>query len=96
MATSIAPLASPPQDTAARCSCPRPRRSSLEIDLADLGEHRFKDLGAPERVYQLGDGEFPALKSLFRTNLPVPTTPFLGRERELAEVVGLLGKAHAC
>jgi predicted ATPase/class 3 adenylate cyclase len=61
-----------------------------EIELLDLGEHRFKDLGAPERVYQLGRGEFPALKSLFRTNLPVPTTPFLGRERELGEVVGLL------
>jgi predicted ATPase/class 3 adenylate cyclase len=63
---------------------------SGKLLLGDLGEHRFKDLGAPERVYQLGEGEFPALKSLFRTNLPVPTTPFLGRERELAEVVGLL------
>ena len=30
--------------------------------------------------------EFPPLKSLYRTNLPVPATPFLGRERELAEV----------
>jgi predicted ATPase/class 3 adenylate cyclase len=58
--------------------------------LRDLGEHRFKDLAAPERVYQLGDGEFPPLKSLYRTNLPVPTTPFLGRERELAEVVELV------
>jgi predicted ATPase/class 3 adenylate cyclase len=66
----------------------------VETVLTDLGEHRFKDLGAPERVYQLGDGEFPALKSLFRTNLPVPTTPFLGRERELVEVVGLLGSAR--
>jgi predicted ATPase/class 3 adenylate cyclase len=62
-----------------------------ETDLLDLGEHRLKDLSAPERVYQLGDGEFPPLKSLCRTNLPVPATPFLGRERELAEVVGLLG-----
>ena len=62
----------------------------VEIELTDLGEHRFKDLGAPERVYQLGGGDFPALKSLFRTNLPVPTTPFLGRERELVDVVGLL------
>jgi predicted ATPase len=62
----------------------------IELALTDLGAHRFKDLGAPERVYQLGDGEFPALKSLYCTNLPVPTTPFLGRERELAEVVGLL------
>jgi predicted ATPase/class 3 adenylate cyclase len=62
----------------------------VELELTDLGEHRFKDLGAPERVYQLGHGEFPTLKSLYRTNLPVPSTPFLGRERELSEVVGLL------
>ncbi len=58
--------------------------------LLDLGEHRLKDLSAPERIYQLGDGEFPALKSLYRTNLPVPATPFLGREGELAEVLSLL------
>ncbi|HUG64963.1 MAG TPA: adenylate/guanylate cyclase domain-containing protein, partial [Gaiellaceae bacterium] len=58
--------------------------------LTDLGEHRLKDLSAPERVYQLGDGDFPALKSLYRTNLPVPTTPFFGREAELAEVLSLL------
>jgi predicted ATPase/class 3 adenylate cyclase len=62
----------------------------VEVELTDLGEHRFKDLGAPERIYQLGDGEFPVLRSLYRTNLPVPATPFLGRERELVEVVGLL------
>lgn len=63
----------------------------VQIKLTDLGEHRFKDLSAAERIYQLGDGQFPPLKSLYRTNLPVPTTPFVGRERELAEVVGLLG-----
>ena len=59
-------------------------------DLRDLGEHRLKDLSAPERIYQLGDGEFPPLKTLYRTNLPVPATPFLGRDRELAEVFELL------
>ncbi len=58
--------------------------------LRDLGEHRFKDLSAPERVYQLGDGDFPALNSLYRTNLPVPATPFLGRVQELGEVVEVL------
>ena len=62
----------------------------VELELTDLGEHRFKDLAAPERVYQLGAGDFPALKSLYRTNLPIPSTPFLGRERELSEVVDLL------
>ncbi|MGH3079311.1 MAG: ATP-binding protein, partial [Gaiellaceae bacterium] len=59
-------------------------------DLIDLGEHRFKDLAAPERVFQLGDRVFPSLQSLRQTNLPTPATPFLGRERELAEVVELL------
>ena len=49
------------------------------VELVDLGEHRLKDLSAPVRLYQLGDGEFPALAALYRTNLPVPATPFLGR-----------------
>nr|MBA2641800.1 hypothetical protein [Actinomycetota bacterium] len=60
--------------------------------LRDLGEHRFKDLSAPERVYQLGEEDFPPLKSLYQTNLPVPATSFLGRERELSEVVELLAR----
>lgn len=60
-------------------------------DVRDLGEHRLKDLSAPERIYQLGNGEFPALRALFATNLPVPLTPFIGREREVAEAVALLG-----
>ena len=58
--------------------------------LRDLGEHRFKDLSAPERVYQVGSDEFSPLKTLYRTNLPVPATPFLGRKTELAEVVELV------
>ena len=67
----------------------------VENELRDLGEHRLKDLSAPERIYQLGEGDFPALKSLYRTNLPVPATPFLGRERELGEVVALLAMQDA-
>jgi predicted ATPase/class 3 adenylate cyclase len=62
--------------------------------LRDLGEHRLKDLSAPERIYQLGVEEFPPLKSLYRTNLPIPATPFLGREHELAEVRVLLEDAR--
>jgi len=54
--------------------------------LRDLGQHRLKDLTAAERIYQLGDGEFPPLKSLNRTNLPVASTALIGRERELAEL----------
>ena len=59
-------------------------------DLRDLGEHRLKDLSAPERIWQLGNTEFPRLKTLYQTNLPVPATPFVGRERELAEASDLL------
>jgi predicted ATPase len=61
-----------------------------DADVRDLGEHRLKDLSAPERLFQLGATEFPRLKTLYQTNLPVPATPFLGRERELDEVVRLL------
>ena len=78
----------------------RPRRSGARLGgdrgprrasgLRDLGEHRLKDLARRERMYQLGDGEFPPLRSLQRTNLPVPATPFVGRERELAEAGALL------
>jgi predicted ATPase len=62
--------------------------------LLDLGEHRLKDLRAPERIYQLGEEDFPSLKSLYRTNLPIPATPFVGREHELAEVCGLMKDAR--
>ena len=64
--------------------------SLVDGELRDLGEHRFKDLLAAERVYQLGSREFPPLKSLSRTNLPVAAWPLLGRERELEEIRGLV------
>jgi predicted ATPase len=60
--------------------------------LRDLGEHRLKDLAAPERLYQLGDRDFPPLKTLYQTNLPIPATPFLGRERELEELQALISR----
>jgi predicted ATPase len=56
----------------------------------DLGEHRLKDLSAPQRLYQLGEGEFPPLKTLHQTNLPFQTTPLIGRERELDELAAAL------
>jgi predicted ATPase len=59
-------------------------------DLRSLGLHRLKDLTAPEPLYQVGDAEFPPLKSLNQSNLPEQPTPFVGRELELAEVLHLL------
>ena len=62
----------------------------------DLGEHRLKDLSAPQRLYQLElDGlpnDFPPLATLDNrpTNLPAQPNAFIGRERELAEARALL------
>jgi predicted ATPase len=60
------------------------------LELRDLGEHRLKDLEAPERIFQLGDGVFPPLKSLNNTNLPLQLEPLLGRKRELADLLRLI------
>ena len=65
-----------------------------DMRLRDLGEHRLKGLGRPERVFQLDTkgltAEFPPLKSLdswaLRNNLPIQLTSFVGRDRELAEI----------
>jgi predicted ATPase/class 3 adenylate cyclase len=66
--------------------------------LRNLGMHRLKDLGRPEQVYQLEadglDADFPPLSSLdnpeLPNNLPTLLSPFIGRDRELAEVRDLL------
>jgi predicted ATPase/class 3 adenylate cyclase len=66
--------------------------------LADLGVHRLKDLGRPERLFQLQaaglQAEFPPLRSLgnpaLLNNLPAQLASFVGRGRELAEVRALV------
>ena len=58
--------------------------------LLDLGEHRLKDFDEPVRILQLGAERFPPLKTISNTNLPRPTSSFVGRERETAELVGLI------
>jgi predicted ATPase len=59
-------------------------------ELRDLGEHRLKDLSAPERIYQANLGDFAPLRTLYQTNLPVPSTPFLGRDEELFSIRQLI------
>jgi predicted ATPase/class 3 adenylate cyclase len=61
------------------------------VNLLDLGAHRLKDLTQAQRIFQLGEGKFPPLRSLQRTNLPVAATALVGREQELTELCGLLG-----
>jgi predicted ATPase/class 3 adenylate cyclase len=66
--------------------------------LADLGSHRLKDLGRPERIFQLTaaglPAGFPPLRSLgnpaLPNNLPAELSAFVGRVREVAEVRALV------
>jgi predicted ATPase len=68
------------------------------VALADLGCHRLKDLGRPERIFQLCaaglQAQFPPLRSLgnpaLQNNLPVQLSAFIGRGREMSEVRGLV------
>jgi predicted ATPase/class 3 adenylate cyclase len=54
-----------------------------------LGECRLKDLAKPERLYQLGAGEFPPPRTLRRVNLPVQPSPLLGRDQEVVDLMAL-------
>jgi predicted ATPase len=60
------------------------------LSLIDLGEHRLKDIEGPVSIYQLGNKSFPPLKTISNTNLPRPASSFVGRERELSEVLATL------
>jgi predicted ATPase len=67
-------------------------RARVHEDVRDLGEHRLKDFAEPVSLFQLGEGSFPPLKTISNTNLPRPASSFVGREREVTEVVSLLRK----
>jgi len=72
------------------------------VSLRDLGLHRLKDLGRPERIFQLeADGlptAFAPLRSLdnpkLRNNLPAQVSSFIGRDAELSEVQGLIATSR--
>ena len=68
--------------------------------LRALGEHRLKDLERPEPIHQLCHPDlppnFPPLRSLTTVpnNLPTQLSPFVGREKAVAEVASLLAKSR--
>ena len=70
------------------------------VRLVDLGEHRLRDLGRPERLYQVTHAElphgFPPLRSLdaYRSNLPQELSRFVGRGQAVAAVGEALGAAR--
>ena len=75
-------------------------RLTDDTDLKALGEHRLKDLGTPERLYQLVhpdlESDFPELKTLdaHLNNLPVELSSFVGRVDELNETVKRLADSR--
>jgi len=65
-------------------------RDAANVDATDLGEHRLKDFDEAVSIFQLGSKRFPPLKTISNTNLPRPASSFVGRDREVEEVVSLL------
>ena len=68
-------------------------RSAARFEGAvDLGVHVLRDVAEPVRLYQLGDGEFAALRveTTASTNLAVRPTRLIGRGAEVSEACGLL------
>lgn len=65
-------------------------RSEVHGDVSDLGEHRLKDFADPVPIFQLGEERFPPLKTISNTNLPRPASSFVGRGREVGELVELV------
>jgi predicted ATPase len=61
----------------------------VDGELRGLGEHRLKDFNEPVALFQLGAVEYPPLKTISNTNLPQPTSSFIGRERERDELIDL-------
>jgi predicted ATPase/class 3 adenylate cyclase len=64
-------------------------------DMLELGRHRLKDFAEPVLLYQLGLERFPPLRTISNTNLPVALSSFVGREREVREVVSLVRQEAA-
>jgi predicted ATPase/class 3 adenylate cyclase len=65
-------------------------RELVDGEVSDLGEHRVKDFAEPVWLFELGSERFPPLKTISNTNLPRPASSFVGREREVEEVVAQL------
>jgi predicted ATPase/class 3 adenylate cyclase len=60
--------------------------------LRDLGLHRLKDFDGATRLFQLGEGDFPPLRTPGSVELPTPATRFLGREHELFDAVSIVAE----
>lgn len=71
-----------------------------DTSLRDLGEHQMKGMAQCEHIFQLISpdlpADFPPLQTRERTphNLPLSTSSFIGREREIESIKELLSEAR--
>ncbi len=72
-------------------------RKAIEerTDLQDLGDHSLRGVHERFRLWQVGAGEFPPLRTaqVRRDTLPAEPDPFFGRQTELARLAEL-GSPH--
>jgi predicted ATPase/class 3 adenylate cyclase len=75
-------------------------RLAGDVELVDLGEHRLRDLSRREQIFEVHTADladtFPALRTIPSTvgNLPAERDEFVGRERELADLVAAVGQSR--
>lgn len=66
--------------------------------LADLGNIHLRGIDQPQRVFCVSDGrdEFPPLRNVLRQTprVPLQISPIFGREREIADLRGMLRRAR--
>jgi predicted ATPase/class 3 adenylate cyclase len=72
------------------------RTGQQPVDAIDLGTHRLRDLIEPERLWQVVHPDlaasFPAVRGVegYSNNLPVQRSSLVGREADVARIVGLV------
>lgn len=66
--------------------------AGIETSTTWLGEHRLRDVPEPMAIHQVGVEPFPPLRVIdpSLSTLPNAGTPIIGREREMAQVRGLI------
>ncbi len=76
-------------------------RLDPKVDLNDLGAHRLKDMGAPQRLFEprhtdLVLRNFPPPRTLEGQphNLPLQRTSFVGRAYEIEQIASYLGQGE--
>src|SRR5262245_36507620 len=76
------------------CSRATVEVAGAHVTMRSLGEHRLRDLGASQELFQIGDGSFPPLQSVdaVPTNLPTVLTELIGRSGDVERITKLLDR----